>query len=240
MPTVFITGAGKRIGRGLAKYFAENGWDIVLHYKDSEKSINSLLDELKLNGIKAISVKADLRNEKEVFDSFNSAIDYFGALNVLVNNAAVFPARKSLSEMSINDWDNTISVNLRSAFITSKFFAESANENSRIINIASLGGLEVWRNRIAYNVSKSGLIQLTKVLARNLAPKISVNCVCPGAISIPDEPGSEPIDIALNKIPMERYGNIRDICESVYFFATASNYITGQVMTVDGGLGLVK
>lgn len=240
MPTILITGSARRIGKGIAKFFANKGWNVVIHYNQSHQSALNLVKEFSKLGIKTIAVKADLTNQEEIHDAFAKVFIEFEKIDVLVNNAAIYPQQQRFEEVTIEEWDKTFATNLRAYFITSQIFAKNCKDEGRIINISSLGGLEVWKNRFAYNVSKSGVIQLTKALARNLAPKISVNCICPGAIYIDNEPGTEPIDIPETKIPMLRYGKISDICDAVFFFATATNYITGQVITVDGGLNLVK
>ncbi len=240
MPTILITGSARRIGKGIARFFANKGWDVIIHYHTSENSAENLTKELQSLGIRTKSYKADLSNKKEIEDTFEKIHSEFDKIDVLVNNAAIYPKQKSIEEISIEEWDTTFAINLRAYFIISQIFAKHCKDEGRLINISSLGGLEIWKKRITYNVSKAGVIQLTKALARNLAPKISVNCICPGAIYIEDELASEPIDIFEQKIPMMRYGQISDICDAVYFFSTASKYITGQVLAVDGGLNLVK
>lgn len=240
MPTILITGSARRIGKGLAKFFADKGWNIAIHYNQSHQSAINLLNEFNQMGIEAIAIKADLANEKEIEDGFKKIYSKFEKIDVLVNNAAIYPQQRKFEELKTEEWDRTFDINLKSYFITSQIYAKNCKNSGRIINISSLGGLEVWKNRIPYNVSKSAVIHLTKVLARNLAPKISVNCISPGVIFIENELGSEPIDIPESKIPMLRYGKISDICDAVFFFATATNYITGQILAVDGGLNLVK
>src|SRR5690606_4446286 len=131
--------------------------------------------------------------------------------------------------------DDTFDVNLKGELFTSQRFSQLAKPNSRIINIASLGALEIWKGRVPYHISKSALLHLTKAMAVELAPNISVNCVCPGAIHIPEEPAEDSSLISTDKIPMKRYGNVDDIFDAVYFFATCSAYITGQNIIVDGG-----
>jgi NAD(P)-dependent dehydrogenase (short-subunit alcohol dehydrogenase family) len=236
MPSVFITGGGKRIGKALALGFAEKGWDVAISYLQSEPSALYVIDKIKSFDRKAFAVKVDLRIKSDIEDAFNKLYNEFGIPDVLINNAGVFPDKMTLSDISQEIWEDTLDINLRSTLFTSQQYIKQAKYGGKIINIASLGGLEVWKQRIPYNVSKAGLIQLTKALARELAPNISVNAICPGSINIEDD--SSDIDktlLDINKIPMGRLGNTDDVFDAVYFFATCSQYITAQTITVDGG-----
>ncbi|TAL70910.1 MAG: SDR family oxidoreductase [Bacteroidetes bacterium] len=234
MSIVLITGSGRRIGRGLAIRFAEKGWDVIIHYNSSDKKADETGKLIKEIGVRTITVKADVRNQGEIQNVFTKAVEQVGIPDVLINNAGIYPLPVQLNDISDELWNDTLNINLRGEFYFSKVYAEKAKEG-RIINFASLGGLEVWNHRIPYNVSKAAAIQLTKALAKELAPGFSVNCICPGTIEIPDEPPSEKIRINPDKIPMKRNGNVDDIFDAVFFFSTCSKYITGQVLCVDGG-----
>jgi len=238
---VFVTGSGKRLGRSLALNFAKKGWDVVIHYFESEESAKKTKDEIIKMGQKAYLVKADLRSYSEIELAFTNTVNEFGIPKVLINNAGVFPKAKKIFEITKDDWEDTIKLNLSAEFYTSKIFVEFARKNSKIVNISSLGAFEIWKNRIPYNVSKSAIIQLTRALARELAPFVSVNTVCPGAIYFETEPSeNDSAMLKANKIPMKRYAAPEEIFEAVYFFSTCSNYITGQFLCVDGGASLIK
>lgn len=240
MALVLITGSGKRIGKGLAIEFSRKGWDVVIHYNLSEESALETKRYIEKNfGVKVYAFSSDLRDISGSLNSLEKVFNEVGVPNVLVNNAAIFPDRRNLDEIDEEIWDITLTINLKAYLFVAKAFAKYAPEGARIINIGSLGGIETWKGRIPYNISKAGVIQLTKSLAKELAPKISVNCVNPGTIFIPYEPNQidSPI-IPIEKIPMQRYGTILDIFDAVYFFATCSNFITGQVINVDGGYHL--
>lgn len=239
MSIVLITGSGRRIGRGLAIRFAEKGWDVIIHYNSSADKVNETVGMVKKLAVKTSVIKADVRNPDEINNAFKIAVEQLGIPDVLVNNAGIYPRQTELKNITGQLWDDTLNINLRGEFYFSKFYSEIAKEG-RIINFSSLGGLEVWNNRIPYNVSKAGVIQLTKALAKELAPNFSVNCICPGTIDIPDEPPSEKIHLNKEKIPMKRYGNVDDIFDAVYFFSTCSKYITGQVLCVDGGYHIAR
>lgn len=240
MPKVFITGSARRIGRALAIGFAKKGWDIVLHYNDSENRAILTFEEIKALGVDSIAVKADIRSEMELQNAFKKAVDYFGTIDVLVNNAGIFPEIRTLDEIDLLLWDDVMNTNCRSQYLSSRLFARQAKPGSRIVNISSLGAYQLWKGRLAYNVSKAGVILLTKALARELAPDISVNAICPGAIYLPDDPSIvDTALIPLEKIPMKRYGSTQDIFDAVWFFSTASSYITGQDIVIDGAYSLV-
>jgi len=241
MPLTFITGGGKRLGRGLAVEFAKKLWDVAIVYNSSQKEALQTFEELKTFGTKISLLKADVTNKKEIEDAFKKVTMEIGVPDVLINNAGVFPPLLKLDEITEDIWAQTLNINTNGAFITSQAFARIALKGARIVNIASLGGLEVWKHRIPYNVSKAALIQLTKALARELAPNISVNCVNPGTVLMPDELESHDTTLfELEKIPMQRYATVSDIFDAVWFFSTCSHYITGQMITVDGGYHLAS
>ena len=240
MSLVLITGSGRRIGKGLAIEFARKGWDVIIHYNKSEKEAEETEKYITKNfGVKIHKFSLDLKETKAIEKTFENVFKEFGVPDVLVNNAGIFPLRFALDELEEQVWEETIAINLKASLFVAKVFSKFARDGSRIINIGSLGGIETWKGRIPYNISKAGVIQLTKSLAKELAPRISVNCVNPGTIFIPYEPNQidSPM-IPLNKIPMQRYGTILDVFDAVYFFATCSNFITGQVINVDGGYHL--
>ena len=239
MKTIIMTGAGKRMGKGLALEFAKKGWDIILHYNKSEESALDAARQIHSFGQKAYLFQSDLRKEKNVKDMFNEIINNCPIPSALINNAGQLPPKIELNDLNENFIDNIFDINTKAALWCSREFSEIAAKDSSIVNIASIGGLEVWKDRLGYNVSKAALIHLTKVLAVTLAPKIKVNCICPGTIEIPGEPAAEDL-IDVSKIPTKRYGTIIDVFQAVEFFTNCSNFITGQIISVDGGYHLKK
>lgn len=235
---VFISGSGRRIGRALAVRFAEKGYDVALHYNNSYVTAMETKSLIEARGVECIAVKADVSNYNEYKSAFNTVVDELGIPSVFINNSGIFPAKKPIDKLSIDEWSNTINTNLSSEFYGAKIFADYALHGAKLINIGSLGGLEIWKQRIPYNVSKAGVIQLTKALALELAPKIAVNCINPGTIVIPEEPATDSSEVSINRIPMNRYGTVDDIFEAAYFFATCTQFITGQILNVDGGYHL--
>lgn len=238
MNTVFISGGGKRLGRGLALGFAGKKFNVIVHYNESETGALETVELCRAKGVKSVAVKADLKNLNETMRAFDKAVNAVAVPNVLINNAGIFPARASLEELTPELWNATFDLNLRAAYYLSKIFSDKAESGSSIVNIASLGAEKIWDRRIAYNVSKSALVQLTKAMARDLAPRIRVNSVSPGSILIHEKDAARLSDIRTDKIPMQRQGRVSDIFETVLFL-TKATYINGVNIPVDGGLHLI-
>lgn len=234
MKNVLITGAGRRLGRHLALNFAKKGYNVVIHYNMSDEIAKDTHKAILECGVDAIMLQADLRNLDEIERLFRLAAEHYGNLDVLVNNASVLPRQMSVSEISDMDWNDIMNVNLKAYLFASQQFVKYASDPAKIINIASLGGQEIWKKRLLYNVSKAGVLQLTKALAREFTPKIAVNSVSPGIVAIPDERSENDI-LDPGKIPYGRYATPEEIFEAVYFFAECSNYITAQNLNIDGG-----
>lgn len=236
MPAVIITGGARRLGKYFSRAFAKNGWDIGIIYNSSEVQAIELQTELQLTGVKCIISKADVTNGEEVRSAFSHFSSSLGDIDVLINNSGVFPDVMSLSETDEELWDKTMDINAKGAFLCSKEFSKIAKIGSRIINIGSLGALQIWKGRIPYNVSKAALLQLTKALARDLAPDISVNCINPGSIVFDEEQAKHDKTLLdSSRIPMNRFGYPSDVFDAIWFFATCSSYITGQSINIDGG-----
>ncbi len=240
---VLITGGARRIGRALALGFAERGWSIGIHYGESEAAAQATLRDVEALGARAVLVQADIRNREQVRRAVFSVADHFGAFDVLVNNAGVYPPPRAIADVTEQMWRDVIETNLYGEFFAAQAAAEAMQRmpggGGRIVNISSLGAYQIWKDRVAYNVSKAGVVQLTRALARTLAPHISVNSVAPGAIEIPEEPAAGTL-VGADRIPMRRYGSTDDIFRAVWFFAVDAAYITGQTLLVDGGLNIAQ
>jgi NAD(P)-dependent dehydrogenase (short-subunit alcohol dehydrogenase family) len=231
---VLITGSARRIGKGLAKGFADNGWDVIIHYNTSELEAEQLRSDLA-NDINYIDiVQSDLRHPSEVTKMFEELSAKPNFPDVVINNAAIFPKPKNFRSLTVEDWRNTLDSNLSSVFYVSKAFTERASKG-RIINFASLGAHEVWAGRAAYHAAKSGVLHLTRAMAKDLAPEFSVNSISPGVIDIPEDQNDDKSISFEDRIPMKRFGNRKDIFDAAWFLATSSKYITGQDIKVDGG-----
>ena len=232
-----VTGAAKRIGRSIALRLASEGADVVVNYKTSKSEAEQLVGEIAAHERRAMAIQADVSKKADVDKLFAHVDKEFGRLDILVNNAGIFfPAK--FEEMTGEQWDRIMNVNLKSQFLCAQaaipLLRRGAGQ-SHIVNISSLGGLLAWPAFTHYCVSKAGVIMLTRCLARALGPKILVNSVAPGTIQFP---GEEPDEDYIRKVPLHRTGTGEDIADAVAFFVK-SDFVTGQILPVDGGRTLV-
>jgi NAD(P)-dependent dehydrogenase (short-subunit alcohol dehydrogenase family) len=228
---VLVTGAAKRIGRGIALKLAAEGARVAIHYQRSEKEAQRTAEEC--GGAELF--RANLENVAEIARMFAQVEQRLGRLDGLVNNAARFTRFDPL-DITEADWDFIHSVNLKAVFFCCQNGARLMRKSGggRIVNISSLGGLRPWAEHVHYCASKAGVIMLTRSLANALAPEITVNSVAPGVIPFEDidERGLRLIE----RTPARRGGTPEEIADAVGYFLKASNFITGQVLAVDGGL----
>lgn len=239
MPIALITGAGIRLGKALAISFASKGWSVVLHYNKSKEKAEKAAEIVRSYKVDAYLEQADLLNSGEIEGLFLSLQKRGVVPDLLINNAGVFPKKTFLKDLTESLWDEVFAVNLKAQFLCSKEFTKIAKQKGKIINISSFGAFAAWNGRMAYNISKNAVIQLTRSLAKELAPNIQVNCVCPGMIDFPDERNeADKSMFPIQKIPAKRLAIAEDIFEAVYFFASCNDYITGQYLIVDGGFTL--
>jgi 3-oxoacyl-[acyl-carrier protein] reductase/pteridine reductase len=228
---ILVTGAAKRIGRGIALRLAHEGAKVAIHYSTSEAEARATAAECG----DAPVFRADLEKVAEIERLFADVQKHFGKLDGLVNNAARFTLRDPL-QLTEADWDFVHSVNLKATFFCCQQAARIMLPagRGRIVNMSSLGGIRAWPEHAHYCASKAGVIHMTRALAQAWAPKITVNSVAPGVI-----PFGEPDDRVkrlIAKTPAGRAGTADEIADAVVFFLTASDFITGQVLAVDGGL----
>ena len=229
-----VTGAARRIGRRIALRLAAEGADVVVNYRKSEAEAEELVQEIRAAGRRAIAWQADITRGTEVRGMMAEIVREFGRLDILVNNAGMFFAAP-FDQLSEEQWDAMLDANLKSQFLCAQAVAPLLKRAGRgtIINLASIGGLLAWPKYTHYCVSKAGVIMLTRCLARALAPEITVNCVAPGTITFPDDP-PELTENYIRRAPLGRTGSSEDIAGTVAFLAK-SEFITGQVIVVDGG-----
>ncbi|MFZ2300182.1 MAG: SDR family NAD(P)-dependent oxidoreductase [Candidatus Moraniibacteriota bacterium] len=238
-----VTGAWHGIGKGIALALAHEGCDVVVSDID-EAGCAETAHEVEGLGVKALGVQCDVSSRAAVERLFKQTLDAFGKVDIMVNNAGIYPF-VSFAEMTEENWDQVIDVNLKSVFLCAKEAAKILPEGGRIISISSIASLIGFEGLVHYSASKSGINGLTRTLALELAPKkITVNAVAPGAI---DTPGSSESDQprtareetrkqTITAIPLGRMGESSDIANTVVFLASEkSSYITGQVIVVDGG-----
>ncbi len=239
-----VTGASRGIGRAIAKLIAEQGAKVGVNYLTSEKDAQSLLDEIKSAGGRAILAKADVSQKADVDGMVQKVVKEFGTVDILVNNAGLHYAL-DLFETNEEMWDRTIDVNLKGTYLCSKAVAPLMlkQKNGRIINISSNSGMyHPSAMRFAeYVASKAGVDGLTKALALRLGPYVTVNAVCPGAIVTEMNAfrDSEANKALIGETPLKRLGDPKDVANAVLFLASdMASFITGELMLVTGGRGM--
>lgn len=231
-----VTGGAKRIGRVLARTLAEAGADVAITWRESEAQARETVSEIEAFGVRSLGLKLDVRNSAQVHDAVEAVAAHFGRLDVLVNNAGRYETA-ALEKITVEQWDAMFQTNTRGPFLTAQAaYPHLKAARGRIINIGSLGGMHPWPTHAHYSTSKAALHMLTRTMSRAFAPEISVNCVAPGMI-VNGEVGSEYESFA-RRTPMKRNGTAQDVAAAVLFFATGPHFITGQILSVDGGLGL--
>jgi len=231
-----VTGAGKRLGRAVALRLAEEGGDVVVHYRSSQPEARETVKQIEKLGRRASAIGADLGRISEIKRLFDEAGKHFGRLDILVNSAANFlPA--SMVSTTEEIWDSSLDTNLRAPFFCVQAAAPWLRRTQGvIINFADAGGLLGWTGYIPHSISKAGVIMLTKVLAKALAPEVRVNAIAPGTITMEGDPPEWEADF-IKLAPLGRAGKPSDISDSVLFLVQ-SKFINGQVLVVDGGRAL--
>jgi NAD(P)-dependent dehydrogenase (short-subunit alcohol dehydrogenase family) len=243
---VFITGGAKRIGRSIALALAEAGADVVITYRGSQAEAEQTVSDLTALGSKASAQRCDVRDEASVNEAVSGAVETLGGLDILINNAGAFQ-KLPLEEITLAQWDDMYAINVRGPFLVAKAaYPHLKAVSGRIVNLGSLGGIEPWAAHGHYCSSKAALHMLSQTMAKAWAPEVSVNCVAPGMIEMggTHTPYANLGDVSsvfarfAERTPMRRNGTAEEIAEAVLFFATASSFVTGQLLVVDGGLGL--
>jgi 3-oxoacyl-[acyl-carrier protein] reductase/pteridine reductase len=235
--TALVTGGAHRIGRGISLALAHAGADIAITWLTSQQDAVETTRTIESLGRRSLAVQCDVRSESSVSDAIAATSSHFGRLDVLVNNAAVFES-VPLEQITLSQWDAVFETNTRGPFlVTRAALSHLRNAHGRIVNIGSLGGMHAWATHAHYCASKAALHMLTQAMAKAFAPEVSVNCVAPGWIEM-DGLSAERAAHFAAKTPMRRNGTVEDIAQAVLFFATGPAFVTGQILAVDGGLGL--
>jgi 3-oxoacyl-[acyl-carrier protein] reductase/pteridine reductase len=231
-----VTGGARRLGRAIALALADAGAHVAITYRTSRRDADALTKQIVKSGVKAAAVRCDVTSERSVRAMLGQVRRRFGRLDVLVNNAANYET-VAFEKLTLAQWDAIFATNVRGPFLVSReATALLRRTRGRIINLGSLGGLRPWASHAHYCSSKAALHMLTRVMAKALAPAIAVNCVAPGMIDLGEKQSAAFFRRMARQTPMQRNGRAEEIAAAVRFFATAPQFITGQVLAVDGGL----
>lgn len=232
-----VTGAAKRLGRAVALRLAQEGAHVVIHYRSSAAEAQSAVAEIEKLGRRGFAIAADLSSVAEIKRLFDETAKHFGRLDILVNSAANFLPSSIISTTEAV-WDGSLDSNLKSPFFCAQAAAPLLRRSKGcIINFADTGGLLGWPGYIAHSVSKAGVVMLTRVLAKALAPEVRVNAIVPGTITMTGDPPEWEADF-IKVAPLRRTGTPSDIADAVLFLIH-SEFITGQILVVDGGRTLL-
>jgi NAD(P)-dependent dehydrogenase (short-subunit alcohol dehydrogenase family) len=231
-----VTGGAKRIGRAIALELAKAGAEVAITFRGSDAEAQQTVHALQAAGARAFAVNCDVRSEASVNEAVLAAVEQLGGLDLLVNNAGAFETAV-LEEITVAQWDAMFETNTRGPFLVAKAaYPHLKAAQGRIVNIGSLGGIHPWATHAHYCTSKAALHMLSQTMAKAWAPEIAVNCVAPGMIVMGEvDPAYEHM---ARKTPMQTNGTAQDVAAAVLFFAAGPRFITGQLLAVDGGLGL--
>jgi 3-oxoacyl-[acyl-carrier protein] reductase len=241
-----VTGSSRGVGRAVALGFAKEGAKLVVNYTSNEKAANEVVEAVESMGSKAVAVKADVAQKSDAENLVTTAIDTFGRLDILVNNAG-FTRPALMIKMTEEQWDQVVDIHLKGAFLCSQAAANKMKEQNsgKIINVMSVAGLVGTVGQINYSAAKGGILSMTKSIARELARyNICANVISLGIVATDmtekirsDEKLKE---IYMNRILLKRFAEPDDISPAFVFLASdESNYITGQLLCVDGGYGMI-
>ena len=236
--TALITGGARRLGRAIGLALAEAGADVAITFRNSTKDAQHTVIDLGGFGVRAIALRCDITDQKSVKSAIKDTARELGGIDILVNNAANYETVE-FADITVKQWDAIFASNTRGPFLVSQAALKTLRERSgRIINMGSLGGLRPWADHVHYCSSKAAVHMLTKAMAKALAPEIAVNCIAPGMIDLGEKSAAAFMRKMAKQTPMRRNGTGQEIGAAALFFATAPHFITGQILAVDGGLGL--
>ncbi len=235
--TVLITGSAIRLGKAIALSFARKGYNIALHYNSSQDQANKTLEEIKNLGVKCKGFKFDLSKTRELEHHITEIFNVFPELTTLVNSASAY-IQADIGNTEIDDYEKLFDINLKAPYFLSKYFAQKCNKGN-IINIIDNKISFNQNSYAAYLLTKKSLAELTKLSALEFSPNIRVNGVAPGVILPAGSRSQEYINWRINAIPLKIKGDEKNITDAI-FSLIENNFITGQIITVDGGEGIVN
>jgi pteridine reductase len=232
--TALVTGGARRIGRALSLGLAEAGFDVVVNYHESEGEARDVVRKIEAMGQRAIAVQGDMSASADVAALADRLRSEFGRLDLLVNNASIFQPRKLL-EVEEAEWDRVMAVNLKAPFLVLKATADLLEEaGGNVVNLVDLSAMQPWTDYAHHAVSKAGLLHLTRVMARAMAPRVRVNAIAPGSVLPPEDAGPSYRERSKEKAALGTLGTPEDVVRTVLFLHR-SPFITGEVVVVDGG-----
>jgi len=235
-----VTGAAHRVGKSIALGLAHEGMKIALHFNRSQELANQTLEEIEALGAKAFAIQGDFADVAQIKNVVKKCHEHFEQIDVLINNAALY-FKTPVGETSESDWDNLIDINLKAPYFCAQYVSSlmKQQKHGQIINIADVAGISPWPEFIPYSASKAGLIAVTKGMAKALAPNIQVNAIASGTILMSDDATEEYKNEIKDSTLLKRLGTPDDIVNAVIFLLKGSDFITGEVVVVDGGRLLV-
>lgn len=229
-----VTGGGRRVGQALALALAREGMHLAIHYHSSAEGAQDTQARARALGVRAELFPANLEDPARARELPGAVARQFGQLDVLVNSAGIMP-QATVEETTPELWDHTMAVNLKSYFFTVQgALAHLRQTKGKVVNLADVGGLEPWPGYTAHCVSKAGVVMLTKTLALALAPDITVNAIAPGAVLPPDDWSDAARQHLVRTTPLKRLGSPDDVAGALVYLLRA-DYVTGEVLVVDGG-----
>jgi len=231
-----VTGAGRRIGRAVALALAGRGAAIAAHYLSSRGEAESLVEEIKRAGGRAQPFAANLESVSDIEAAVNATLASFGRLDVLVNSASVF-YRMPYDGITERDWDLNLAVNLKAPFFAARFAGAAMRRQGagKIVNLGDWAGIRPYKNYLPYTVAKSGLIGLTRALARELAPEVQVNCIALGPVLPPDDYANGEVEKLRAATLTKTLGSPQDVAKAVLFLCEGTDFATGSTLLLDGG-----
>jgi 3-oxoacyl-[acyl-carrier protein] reductase/pteridine reductase len=239
--SALVTGGARRIGRGIALALAQAGADVAVTFRNSRAEAEETVRDVETFGRRSMAIECDVRSEDSVRAAVAGTVSRFGRLDLVVNNAAVFESAP-LDSLTLDQWNLAFETNTRGPFLVAREALPHLRAvEGRIVNLGSLGGIHAWASHAHYCASKAALHSLTQAMAKAFASEVSVNCVAPGWIQLDGEENGRTSGQSAHfsaKTPMQRNGSLEDVAEAVLFFAAGPHFVTGQILVVDGGLGL--
>jgi pteridine reductase len=234
-----VTGGAVRVGRAIVLGLADAGMRVVVHYHSSAGPAEEVVRIIQGMGGEATSVRADLSRVEEVERLADEAERAFGRIDVLINSASVFPPER-MDEVDPALWDHTLAVNLRAPFFLTQRLGRGMRQRGEgsVVNLADLAGLQPWAAYAAHSISKAGLVHLTRVAARSLAPEVRVNAIAPGTVLPPEEMSDEEVQRLAGRVPLGHIGAPDDVVGAVLYLLRAP-FVTGEVLVLDGGRSLL-